>query len=389
MAASSDSTVLAASREVYSALLWAPAETAEIVGQFSRKDLTVDRREAAHAVAGVVFGSALLEPLERWLAGPPAHPSQGRPGGIGLQEVAQIELAARLFRDWDDQFGGGLRRKAVIGQLNEVADLLRDSHSNEIRRRLYGALAQLAETTAIMSWDSGQQALAQRYYILALRAAKPAGDTAFASNVMAGMARQILYLGHPGDALELIRVAQDRASGATPRILSMLYTREAWAYAKQGRISAFRRATEKAHEVLLAATDTSADPHWIAYFDQAELAGTTGGRLRDLAHVNRDLADEAASEIGQAIAARRPDRLRSSALDHIGLAEVRMLQGEFEEAARLGHDAADIVEQTRSDRARVKFANLYQYTTSYLKIPAISELRERIGVLISTSPSRN
>jgi hypothetical protein len=43
---------------------------------------------------------------------------------VGEQELAAIERSARLFRSWDDHFGGGLRRKAVIGQLNEVADIL-------------------------------------------------------------------------------------------------------------------------------------------------------------------------------------------------------------------------------------------------------------------------
>ncbi len=101
-------------------------DTVEIVSQFTRKDLSLHRREIARVLAGVVFGSALLEPLERWLSGATENPRADRPGSVGYQEVEQIENAARILRDWDDQFGGGLRRKAVVGQLNEVADLLRD-----------------------------------------------------------------------------------------------------------------------------------------------------------------------------------------------------------------------------------------------------------------------
>ncbi len=369
------------------ALLWAPADTIEIVSQFTRRDLTVDRRQAARAVASVAFGSDLLESLERWLTTPSEKPLQTRPGTIGYQEVAQIEHAARLFREWDDQFGGGLRRKAVVGQLNEVADLLRDSHPAEIRRRLFGAMAQLAETAAIMSWDTGQHLLAQRYYVLALRAAKPAGDRAFAANIMAGMARQLLYLGHVSDALELIRVAQDSSAHvATPTIRAMLHTREAWGYAKQGRISAFRRATAKAEDALADAGPAD-DPHWITYFDAAELAGTTGGRLLDLAHEQAELADETATRIEQAITERGPGHLRSAALDHIGLAEARLIQGELEEAARLGHEAAAIVEQTRSDRVRVKLVELYQHTTARAAVPAIAGLRERVRSLVTASPT--
>jgi hypothetical protein len=369
--------------EFDASLLWTPADTTEIVSHLTRKDLTVDRREAVRATAGVVFGSALLEPLERWLSGPTEQPRRARPGAIGYQEVAQIEHAARLFRDWDDQFGGGLRRKAVVGQLNEVADSLRDSYPKEIRRRLFGAMAQLAETAAIMSWDSGQQTLAQRYYVLALRAAKPAGDPAFAANVTAGMARQLLYLGHTSDALELVRVAQDRAASvATPTVRSMLYTREAWAYAKQGRISAFRRATGKAEEAL-ADANPAEDPYWISYFDSAELAGTTGGRLLDLAHEHDDLAEETAGLIEKAITERPAGRLRSSALDHIGLAEARLIQGDLGEVVRWGHEAAAIVEQTLSDRVRVKLVELYQHTATHNGDSDISTLRDRIRSILA------
>jgi len=205
--------------EVDVSRLWARWDTVEIVSEFTRKDLMVDRRftpnrrEATRLVTGVAFGSALLEPLERWLAGRPDRPVVGRNGGIGLQEVEQIEHATRLFRSWDDQFGGGLRRKAVVGQLNEVADILRDSHPPAIAGRLFGAMAQLAETAATMSWDSGRQTLGQRYYVLALRASKSAGDHAFGANIMAGMARQLLYLDHPSDALELVRLAHDTSAG--------------------------------------------------------------------------------------------------------------------------------------------------------------------------------
>jgi len=265
-------------------LWWAPVSTVEIVSQFTSKDLTLDRRKVARMLAGVVFGGALLEPLERWLSGGMEKPAAGRPGWVGYHEVEQIESAARIFRDWDDQFGGGLRRKAVVGQLNEVADLLRDSQSVEIRRHLFGVMAQLSETAALMSWDSGHQALAQRYYMLALRAAKAAGDRAFGANVLAAMARQLLYLGHAGEALELVRVAQDHSAGyATASVRSMLYTREAWAYAKLGRMSAFRRATSKAEDALAEAKPTE-DTYWITYFDVAELEGTIGGRLLELAH---------------------------------------------------------------------------------------------------------
>jgi transcriptional regulator with XRE-family HTH domain len=368
-------------------LWWAPADTVEIVSQFTRRDLTVDRREAARLLAGVVFGSELLEPLERWLSAGPEKLRAGRSGSVGYQEVEQIEKAARIFRDWDDQFGGGLRRKAVVGQLNEVADLLGDAHPAGIQRRLFGVMAQLAETGGMMSWDSGLQALAQRYYVLAIRASRAADDRIFGANVMAAMARQLLYLGHAGDALELVRLAQDHSAGYAPAsVRSMLYTREAWAYAGLGRVSAFRRVTGRAEDALTEAKPAE-DPYWITYFDVAELEGTTGGRLLELAHHDKRLADEAAGRISQAVVLRRDGRLRSSALDQIGLAEVRLIQGEMEEASRLGHQACALVERTPSDRVRVKLTKFYQHSNAHADVPVIAGLRDRIRSLCASAPA--
>jgi len=166
----------------------------------------------------------------------------------------------------------------------------------------------------------------------------------------------------------------------------MLYTREAWAYATLGRMSAFRRATGKAKEALTEAKPAE-DPYWVAYFDMAELDGTTGGRLLELANHDKRLADETAERISRAIAVRRPGLLRSSALDQIGLAAARLVQGEMEEAARLGQLAAALVEQTPSDRVRVKLAALYQLSNVHADVPVIAGLLDRIRSLCAAPPT--
>ncbi|ONH51376.1 hypothetical protein CcI49_35935 [Frankia sp. CcI49] len=292
-------------------------------------------------------------------------------------------MAARTFRAWDNQFGGGLRRKAVVGQLAEIADELRDfSHPQDLTQRLHGVMADLAETAATMSWDSGQGGIAQRYYLLALRAAKAADDPAFCANILAGMARQQFYLGRTTEGLELVRLAQDVAGPrATPAVRAMLFTREAWAYAQQGRLSAFRRATGRAQDTFRD-VDPAVEPHWISYFDQAELAGVTGGRLLDIAHQAPEYADEAATWLSQAVRARGVGSVRSTALDQLGHAEIRLVQGEFDEAARLGHAAVTTVEQTRSSRVRVKLGQFYRHAETRTSARPIAELCGRIKPML-------
>jgi len=42
---------------------------------------------------------------------------------VGVAELDDLETMADEFRRWGHEFGGGLRRKAVVGQLNEVANV--------------------------------------------------------------------------------------------------------------------------------------------------------------------------------------------------------------------------------------------------------------------------
>lgn len=362
---------------------WVASHTVEAVSRFAQYDLMLDRRQVTKTLATLAVGTPLIECVERWLT-PDREDGPRRPkGNVGLDEVRQIEQAAKLFREWDDHFGGGLRRKAVIGQLNEVADLSRDHHTPDIARRLFRAMAELAKTAATMSWDSGQQANAQQYYVLSLRAAKEAREFAFGASILASMARQILYLDHPGDALELVRLAEDGAKGrATPTVYAMLYTREAWAYAKLGRVQAFKRSTGKAEDALAHATP-SEDPYWILYFDQAELAGVTGGRLLELARDEPTYAREAQIHIERATKLRRPESRRSLALDQAGLAQAHFAQRDLEAAVAAGYKAMETSEHTQSDRVSLQLRDLYQVAMPYTRVPVVRDFADRLRTVLA------
>lgn len=348
----------------------------------------MDRRAASKAIAAAaVGGAALLEPLEGWLLGEPAEavPVALPNGRLGRRECAELESTAQKFREWDHKYGGGLRRKAVIGQLAEVSDALKDHQSQAVEGRLFRVMAQLAGMAATMSWDSGMQLKAQNYYKAALRAAHAGGDIEFGTNVLAGMARQMLYRGRPKDAADLVRLAQDGSRGRIgPRVRAMLYTREAWAYAAMGRVTAFRRATMQAAEALNETGDDDA-PYWIAYFDEAELAGVTGGRLLDLARQDPAKHAEAAErEIRVALQHRGAEAGRSHALDHIGLAETLFLMGDVTGGVEQTHTAVDAAEQTQSRRVRDLLAELYPYTVGKEANRGLRDARDRIRGLLTT-----
>ncbi|MGW2701557.1 hypothetical protein [Streptomyces sp. NPDC001340] len=246
-------------------------------------------------------------------------------------------------------------------------------------------MAYLGGTAATIAWDSGLQQQAQSYYLLALRAAHAASDTAFGANVMAGMARQMLYRDRPQDALELVHLAQKGArESAGPRLRAMLHTREAWAYAAMGRAAAFQRATSEAAEAL-AEAGADDEPYWITYFDDAELSGVTGGRLLDMARKEpQQHAERAAHSIRRALARRGPEAGRSHALDTIGLAECHFLMGDVTGAVDHTRRAVEAAALTRSSRVRAQLGQLYPYTVDGGTSRPMAEDRTMIRDLLSS-----
>ncbi|WP_034087002.1 helix-turn-helix domain-containing protein [Streptacidiphilus albus] len=365
---------------------WSPDHTVHLAVRLTRSDLIMDRRAAALLItAAALSGAALLDPLEGWLQPATRGADARRPGRLGVQDVQQLEETAVAFRHWDHRYGGGLRSKAVLGQLNEVASALEEHQFGPIERRLYRVMAQLAGTAATMAWDGGLQRRAQDYYRLALRAAHAGDDPVFGANVLAGMARQMLYQGRPADALELVRLAQEGTRDlAGPRVRAMLHTREAWALAATGRTAAFRRATQQAQADLAAAREPDEEPYWILYFDDSELSGVTGGRLLELARQDpRAHADEAAEHIRAAIARRPPHAARSHALDHIGLAETRFLAGDLTAACEQTERAVEAAAATQSGRVRTQLAELYPYTVGRSASGRVRQARDSIRTLLA------
>ncbi|WP_018545414.1 helix-turn-helix domain-containing protein [Streptomyces sp. LaPpAH-108] len=365
---------------------WRSTATVHLAADLTRSDLVMDRRAATRALTGAaLFGTPLLDSLEGWLQPSPAVAKGHHRGRISIREVRELEGTARVFRAWDHRFGGGLRRKAVVGQLNEVSSHLEDHQAPDVERGLFQVMAYLGGTAATIAWDSGLQQQAQSYYLLALRAAHAAGDSAFGANVLAGMARQMLYQERPQDALELVHLAQ-KGTGpkAGPRLRALLHTREAWAYAAMDRTAAFKRATSEAEEAL---ADAGADdePYWIAYFDEAELTGTTGGRLLEMARKGaRERAEEAADSIRRAVERRGPEAGRSYALDTIGLAECHFLIGDVNGAVDHTQRAVEAAARTQSARVRAQLGKLYPYTVGRNTSQRVADARTMIRDLLST-----
>jgi hypothetical protein len=354
----------------------------------------LNRRGFLGTSLALTAGPALVEPMQRWLV-PTAsggvvelpRPASGKSPGRRLSEpeLDLLETTTVMFREWDAQCGGGLRRKAVVGQLHEVTDLLQETHPPEIAQRLFRTTAELAHLAGWMSYDVGMQPSAQKYFVLALHAAKEAGDRPLGALILADMSRQMIHLGRPEDALELIHLAQygsrDSASATTQ---AMLYAMEARSYANMGQVSKCHRAVRMAEDSYSESRPVE-DPDWISFFNEAELNAENAHSYRDLAYVagrSPTYASLAHPVMARAVELFAADTVhqRAYALNLVGMASVHLLRREPEQAADMTVKAIDIARRVRSERVNTRIRKTADTALrDFGDVPAVTQLTERLA----------
>ncbi|MFE5218438.1 MULTISPECIES: transcriptional repressor NsdA [unclassified Streptomyces] len=378
-------------------LPWTGPQTVALLSEFSRSDLMLARRGFLGTSLALSAGPSLIEPMQRWLvptpgSAAPPEPESGldarRPGRLSRPELDLLESTTRMFRQWDAQCGGGLRRKAVVGQLHEVTDLLQEPQPEATTRKLFKVAAELAELAGWMSYDVGLQPTAQKYFVLALHAAKEAGDKPLGSYVLSSMSRQMIHLGRPDDALELIHLAQYGSRDcASPRTQSMLYAMEARAYANMGQPGKTKRAVRMAEDTFAEADEwDEPDPDWIRFFSEAELYGENSHSFRDLAYVagrSPTYASLAEPLMQRAVDlfAKDSEHQRSYALNLIGMATVHLLQREPERSTDYASRAMAIAKKVRSERVNTRIRKTVDTAVrDHGDLAAVVDLSDQLAV---------
>ncbi|QHA07091.1 hypothetical protein GQF42_30730 [Streptomyces broussonetiae] len=378
-------------------LPWTGPQTVALLSEFSRSDLMLARRGFLGTSLALSAGPSLIEPMQRWLVPSPASPvppepepllDQRRPGRLSKPELDLLESTTRMFRQWDAQCGGGLRRKAVVGQLHEVTDLLQEPQPEATTRILFKVAAELAELAGWMSYDVGLQPTAQKYFVLALHAAKEAGDKPLGSYILSSMSRQMIHLGRPDDALELLHLAQYGSRDcASPRTQAMLYAMEARAYANMGQPGKTKRAVRMAESTFAEADEwDEPDPDWIRFFSEAELYGENSHSFRDLAYVagrSPTYASLAEPLMQRAVElfAKDPEHQRSYALNLIGKATVHLLQREPELGTAYASQAMEIAKKVRSERVNTRIRKTVDTAVrDYGDLATVTDLTDQLAV---------
>lgn len=384
---------------------WAPERTAAFLTEFTGMDLMLNRRGLVGAGAALAAGSALSNAMHDWLHTDPVlaadaprvgDPLHADPAGfdryeaapVGSQEIDELERSVTVFRAWDASRGGGLQRKAVVGQLNEVGGMLAYRHPDLLQRRLWGVAANLAVLAGWMSHDVGLEPTAQKYFLIAAHAAREGGDRPRAGEALSRAARQKVHLGQPGEALDLMKLASSGAGDrALPRTRAMLHTIEAWAQASMGRGQAMRRTLGEAEELFVSDRADAPPPDWMQMFDEADLYGMQALAYRTLAEHDPAAAAVAQRHAKRALELRNADkRQRSQIFDYLSMASASLLGDDPEQADTYARLALVSIGETSSHRTWDRLRQMYRLTAQFSGYPKIDQLREEIQLVLPRSP---
>lgn len=208
-------------------------------------------------------------------------------------ELAEsIEGTIPLLRRIDDRGASEVHLLYVRSQIDAVAGLVRlGTAPPDVHQRLLRSLshmAQLAGWTALELGD-GQgrgQGRAQRYLLIALRAAHLANDRPLAAHILGDLAYQAATFGRPAEASVFATAAERAVRGASALARACVLGRVAYAHAAAGDATAFVTARGSALDSFSGAGKAS-DAPWAYYLTQQHLTVQMGYSLIALARSAR------------------------------------------------------------------------------------------------------
>ena len=328
-------------------------------------------------------GTALTAPAHQWLVHEPEPLVSGLSGRrISVGMVRQLTAMIAELRKMDDVAGGGGVLSLAQQEFSWVAGLLDEAvYDERTGRMLFAALAELGQLCGWAAYDAGYHALAQRYYVTALRATHSAGDRPLGAHVLSCMAEQAARQGQPAEAVTLIDTALAGMRGhQIPSLLAELYGRQAYAFATVGDASGCTGAISQLHTQIERLTPGTG-PSWLYWVNPANMMSEVGNALRQLGHM-----EQAAVVLEKGLTMFDDSLPRGRHGYLIALADVRARPGkqcDLDAAAGLGMEAIQLSEDLNSNRCAGQIRNLYYQLMPHTKVPVVGDFLDRARDMVT------
>jgi hypothetical protein len=336
--------------------------------------------ERRHFVA--LTGLTLTAVAHQWLFDPARVAASVLGKRVDHALVDDLERVAEARRRMDDALGGGTLLPSVREDLRLVVAMLGNAaYTQDVGKRLHAVAAELGRLAGWLAFDSGQPAVAQHYFLAALRAAHVSGDRAIGANILGFMSIQAARSPKPTDAVILAESALKVEQELTPAVAASLHGRLALGAARAGDEATWRRAQDRAFD-LLAKSLPAEEPSRIYWFTEADANGIAGQSLLALGHPG-----EAEPYLRRTLALIDPGFARDRAGWLCHLATTRIATGAVEQACATANEAAALIRQLESPHDRSQLADFRTAAAPYARSAAVREFdakhRDLLGAALA------
>ncbi|WP_133915101.1 hypothetical protein [Streptomyces sp. NBC_00582] len=320
------------------------------------------------------LGSALPHSRLRSSGGPHVASPAGRPvRRVGASEAGALEEAVRRIRLLDDRHGAdGLYRRAAAPLRAAYALLDAGTTRQATADRLHSGAGELAISVGWLAHDSGRFDDARSHYAEALATARVTGDQALEAHAFCNTAFLARDAGRPREAVRAAQAAQRVARPlGSARLMSLLALREAGGWAGLADRAGCEQALARAH-ALYERGSSDADPEWMTFYGEAELAGLEAQCWSALGDWTR-----AARHAGRAADLQDPHFTRNIALYTAELADDLARGGRPDEAAVAGMRVLDLLGQVQSSRIQGMLAGTARVLLPHRGVGGVREFLDR------------
>ncbi|MFF4758996.1 hypothetical protein [Streptomyces sp. NPDC001292] len=327
-------------------------------------------RRAFMTRGGATVAAASLGPL-----GPAFDASAtDRPARrAGASDAGALEEAVRRIRLLDDRHGAdGLYRRAAAPLRAAYALLDAGATRQTTADRLHSGAGELAISVGWLAHDSGRFDDARSHYAEALATARMTGDQALEAHAFCNTAFLARDAGRPREAVRAAQAAQRVGRGlGSARLMSLLALREAGGWAGLADRAGCERALARA-QALYERGASDADPEWMSFYGEAELAGLEAQCWSTLGDWPR-----AARHARRAAHLQDPHFMRNIALYTAELADDLARGGRPDEAAAAGMRVLDLLDQVQSSRIQTMLAGTARVLLPHRRASGVSAFLER------------
>ncbi|MFF9000104.1 hypothetical protein ACF1GW_07460 [Streptomyces achromogenes] len=327
-------------------------------------------RRAFMTGGGATVAAATLAPLG---LAPSAAAADRLPPRAGVPEAMALEEAVRRIRLLDDRHGAdGLYRRAAAPLRAAYALLDAGATRQTTADRLHSGAGELAISVGWLAHDSGRFDDARSHYAEALATARMTGDAGLEAHAFCNTAFLARDAGRPREAVRAAQAAQRAARPlGSARLLSLLALREAGGWAGLADRTGCERALVRA-QALFERGRADADPEWMSFYGEAELAGLEAQCWSTLGDWRR-----ASRQARRAAQAQDPHFTRNIALYTAELADDLAREGRPDEAAEAGLRVLALLDQVQSSRIQSMLAGTARVLLPHRRASGVAEFLDR------------